>query len=341
MRISGKLCLVFLWAASFGASASTLQSDDHPTPYAERADVQAYIQELVAEHAFSRSWLEAAFAQARQRDDIIERISAPAEKVWTWGRYRKHLVDDARIAQGVEFWAAHEATIRRASQTFGVAQEMIVAILGIETLYGRIKGNYRVIDALTTLGFDYPPRAKFFRKELTEFLLLVREEGKDPLAVMGSYAGAMGYGQFISSSYRYYAVDFDGDGVRDIWQDPVDAVGSIANYFSKHRWSGQYPAAVPVVVSDHQMADAEFVDGSLNLSRTVGELRAKGVQVEGLDASLKAALYKFEGDQGTEYWVALHDFYVITRYNRSTLYALAAFQLAQAIKAERLTSQNS
>ena len=196
--------------------------------YAVRSDVAEYVRTVTSEHGFKADELKALLSAVEYRADIIERISKPAEKVWTWARYKRHLVDEQRIAEGAVFWHKHADTIARAAQTFSVAPEIIVAILGIETRYGRITGTYPVLESLMTLGFDYPPRASFFRKELTEFLLLAREEDKDPTTLTGSYAGAMGYGQFISSSYRYYAVDFDDDGVRDIWANPVDAIGSIA-----------------------------------------------------------------------------------------------------------------
>lgn len=313
-------------------SVSARAQPDFPRPYAERDDVAGYISEIVAQHGFDQAELRALFADAAQRQDIIERISRPAEKVWTWARYQRHLVDQDRIDRGVNFWNEHHELLAQAEQRYGVAPEYVVAILGIETRYGSITGNFRVLDALATLGFDYPPRSAFFRKELTEFLLLAREENKDPRTLLGSYAGAMGYGQFIPSSYRYYAVDFNGDGARDIWQDPADAIGSIANYFARHHWRGDSVVARRVSVSGSS-ADA-LANQGLTLKNTVADLRAAGVAVD-LPADAKAALYKLEGASGDEYWVGLHDFYVITRYNHSHMYALAVYQLSQAIGAQR------
>ena len=317
-------------AACSGAGA------EHPTPYGDRADVRQYIQTLVAEHGFEAQALETLFAGAQQRQDIIDRISRPAEKVWTWGRYKSHLVDDDRIVRGVDFWAQHEATLAAAAERYGVAPEYVVAVIGIETRYGDITGGFRVLDALTTLGFDYEPRAKFFRKELTEFLLLAREEGKDPTELFGSYAGAMGYGQFIPSSYRHYAVDFDGDGLRDIWTNADDAIGSVANYFARHKWRGDGVVAVRLNVSDESVDD--LANQGLKLRHRVADVRARGVTVPDLEAERKAALFKLEGSEGIEYWLALHDFYVISRYNHSHLYALAVYELSQAIKARRGTA---
>jgi membrane-bound lytic murein transglycosylase B len=192
-----------------------------------------------------------------------------------------------------------------------------------------------VLDALTTLAFDYPPRSDFFRGELTEFLLLAREEGRNPLELTGSYAGAMGYGQFIPSSYRAYAVDFDGDGLRDIWSNPRDAVGSIANYFVRHGWR---PGGAVVLRVEVDGAAADRVaNESLDLTHTVAELGRLGVAVDGLPADEPAALFRMEGADGAEYWLGLRNFHVITRYNRSRLYALAVHQLGQAIKDRRQT----
>lgn len=322
----------------------SLSYAEYPTPYAERADVAAYIETLSREHGFSQQALQDLFADAHLRQDIIDRISRPAEKTWTWGRYRSHLVDADRVERGVDFWSNNATTLNRAAAEYGVAPEYIVAILGIETRYGQITGNFSVLDALATLGFDYPPRAKFFRKELTQFLLLAREEGKDPRELKGSYAGAMGFGQFIPSSYRHYAVDFNDDGVRDIWQDSEDAIGSIANYFARHKWIGDGPVTLPVQLSPSldEGSLSHIINASLKPKHTLAELRALGVQVPNVQegaASLtpdtKAALFKLEAETGDEYWLGLHDFYVITRYNHSHLYAFAVHQLSQAIKTQR------
>lgn len=333
-----KLVLSALLLSVCGVAACA----EYPAPYGDREDVAVYLDTLTEEHGFSREALQALFEDARQRQDIIDRISRPAEKTWTWARYKSHLVDADRIEGGVEFWSANEATLERAAQTYGVAPEYVVAILGIETRYGQLTGNYRVLDALTTLGFDYPPRAKFFRKELTQFLLLAREEGKNPAQLKGSYAGAMGYGQFIPSSYRHYAVDFDADGVRDIWQNSEDAIGSIANYFARHKWRGDGPVAIPVDIAPGSDEDrlSTMANASLDLTHTLASMAALGVHTRGdeaehLDPQRKVALFKLAAEDGDEYWLGLHDFHVITRYNRSHLYAFAVHELSRAIKAKR------
>ena len=302
--------------------------------YAARPVVGAYIDELAGAHGFDRYWLKGVFATARKNDDVLAKISKPAEKALEWHEYRAIFLQDRRIRQGARFWREHADTIERAATRFGVDAEVIVAVIGVETFYGRIQGAYPVMDALATLAFDYPRRAKFFRGQLTEFLLLVREEDGDPFAFKGSYAGAMGYGQFIPSSYRDFAIDFDGDGKRDIWSNIPDAVGSVANYFARHGWRRDGVVAVRVRLDDPAL-DAIANDG-LDLHHTVGALRARGLECPAeLDADVKAALYRMETEDGPEHWLGLHNFHVVTRYNRSAMYALAVFQLSEAIAAER------
>ena len=321
-----------------GLTALLLYGSVH-ADYADRQDVRAYIDTLVAEHAFEEAVLVDLFHSTQRQQTVLDAIARPAERTLKWYEYRDIFLKEPRIEQGLEFWAHNAQTLARAEARFGVPPEYIVAIIGVETRYGRILGNYRVVDALTTLAFDYPPRADFFRKELTQYLLLAREEQMDPLSLKGSYAGAMGYGQFIPSSFRAYAVDFDGDGQRDIWGNEVDAIGSVANYFARHGWRSQAPVVLPVTVTG-QAADA-LANESLSLDYTVGELRMAGVQIDDLAAEEKAALFRMEMQSGFEYWLGLNNFYVITRYNRSRLYALAVHQLGQAIAAERSTRQTS
>ena len=299
--------------------------------YSARAEVVDYIQGLVAAHGFDRDWLVDVFEGAEKSGEVIRKITKPAEKALAWHEYRGIFLTDKRIGAGVEFWSAHTEALDAAARRYGVPAEIVVAIIGVETFYGRYLGSHRVIDALATLAFDYPPRSAFFKSELTEFLLLVREEGKDPFAPVGSYAGAMGYGQFISSSYRNYAVDFDGDNRRDIWTNKTDAIGSVANYFARHGWKGEEPAAVRVDVRDDRVL--ALADTGLDLVHSVGELRRLGAVVpKAIGDSEQAALFTMEMAQGKEYWLARHDFYVITRYNRSALYALAVLQLSEAIR---------
>ena len=298
--------------------------------YESRDSVKDFINELAVEDGFNREQLAEIFEQVEKKQRIIDLISRPAEKAKPWHEYREIFVTAPRIAAGVEFWEENEAALNRAGSKFGIPIEIIVAVIGVETNYGRNKGSFRVMDALSTLAFDYPPRARFFRSELRELLLLAREENKDPLELIGSYAGAMGYGQFIPSSFRAYAIDFDGDGTRDIWSSQTDAIGSVANYFSRHGWDGESPIAVPVTVTDER-AD-QFANQGLKPKRSIAELRKAGMEHVSLPDQTLGALFRLEGRDGWEYWLGLHDFYVVTRYNHSHMYALAVVQLSAAVR---------
>jgi len=293
----------------------------------EREDVQAFVDDLVTSHNFERAWLESVISDGETKQKILDAISRPAEKTLAWHEYRKIFVTPKRIKAGVKFWEEQHERLTRISSETGVPAEIMAAIVGVETYYGRQTGGYRVLDALATLGFDYPPRAKFFRGELAEFFLLTRDEELELTGVMGSYAGAMGPPQFIPSSYRAYAVDGDGDGRRDLLGNWDDILASVANYFVAHGWRAGEPVAVPGQIDDPQ----SFPVGrnKLKLVDTVGSLTAKGVRFDTeLDASAPTQLIGFEGDDGDEYWVGFKNFYVITRYNRSAMYAMAVYQLA-------------
>ena len=307
--------------------------------YSERPEVQAYVDELVQEHGFARDELLTLFSDAQRKQSILDAIARPAERRLKWHEYRDIFVQDTRINQGLAFWGENREALAAAEEAYGVPPEYVVAIIGVETRYGRVTGSYRVVDSLATLAFDYPPRSKFFRGELTEMLLLAREERVNPRSLKGSYAGAMGYGQFIPSSYRAYAVDFDEDGQRDIWENTTDAIGSVANYFKRHGWEPGATVVLPgsLAASDTSALD-ELANKSLNLNQTLGQLRSLGLDVAtgpDLGADTKAALFRMEAEDQIEYWVALKNFYVITRYNRSRLYALAVHQLSQAIRERR------
>ena len=310
----------------------------HGESYLSRAEVDAYIEELIQQHDFSRPELEEVLAAAERRQDIIDLMRRPAERRLNWHEYRKIFLDEQRIAGGVEFWQQNQATLERAEKEYGVAPEVIVAIIGVETRYGRVTGRHRVVDALMTLAFDYPPRASFFRKELTQFLLLAREEGKNPTSLTGSYAGAMGFGQFIPSSYRNYAVDFDRDGVRDIWQNRTDAIGSVANYFSRHGWRGAAQVTLPVQLKAETEQLLDIANQSLKPTHSVAEMAEMGVIVDGLDPETRVLLLRLLGGDKPEYWLGFDDFYVITRYNHSRLYAMAVYQLGQEILKRRKQS---
>lgn len=326
-----KLLRVFALLSALSGFVGAAGAEDGS--YTDRQDVQSYIAGLVSEHGFQAEELRSLLASAERKRSILDAISRPAERTLEWKDYRKIFLTSDRIAGGVTFWQDNAQALARAEETYGVGAEYIVAIIGVETRYGKHMGKYRVLDALATLGFDYPPRSTFFRKELTEYLLMTREEGMDPKAQLGSYAGAMGFGQFISSSFRAYAVDFSGDGRRDILRNKTDAIGSVANYFQRHGWKGDAQVIVPVALQDP--AAAELANQGEALQHTVGSLRARGVVVPCADDAAKAALFRMEAAAGTQYWVGLNDFYAITRYNHSSMYALAVHQLAQAITLAR------
>ena len=296
----------------------------------ERAK-REFVERMVSKHDFAAEEVERTLEGIEINERILETIARPAERVVPWNEYRGIFLTPERIAAGADFWRTHAERIDAASERFGVAPEMLVAILGIETYFGTRMGNYRVLDALATLAFAYPPRASFFASELESFLLLGRDEGLGLFEQLGSYAGAMGAGQFIPSSFRAYAVDGDGDGRRDLWSNWDDILASVANYFKVHGWRAGGLVADPVSLGDawsgHTPANA------MDLEHTVGELRGLGyVLPPERDDDLPATILGLEGDgDTTEYWVGYHNFRVITRYNRSVKYALAAHELSLAI----------
>ena len=292
----------------------------------------SFIEEMSQQHGFDAKSLAATLNQAEVKQAILDAIARPAEKRLTWTKYRNIFIKPARISGGVEFLKANQKALDDAYDKYGVPPEVITAIIGVETLYGKHTGGYRVLDALTTLGFYYPPRSKFFRSELSHFLQLSREEEVDPTEPTGSYAGAMGKPQFIPSSYRHYAIDFDNDGKRDIWNNNVDVIGSVANYFSRHGWRKDQPVTMPARQVNVDMHD-EFINAGMKPSIMLGKLKDAGIQYDGdYNTAQKVSLVELTLDEGEEYWVGLHNFYVITRYNHSNMYAMAVYQLSQEIK---------
>jgi membrane-bound lytic murein transglycosylase B len=273
-----------------------------------------------------RAWLD----QARYQQSIINAITRPAEGK-PWKDYRPIFMTDARINSGRAFMAEHRSELDRVSAETGVPPQYIVAIIGVETSYGKVTGTYRVLDALYTLGFFYPRREEFFRSELSQLFALAREERLDLATLKGSYAGAMGWGQFMPSSYRNFGRDGDGDGRRDLIGSPRDAFASIANYFVGHGWQKGQPPFVPAVAAP----DAQpFVPGDFEAKYSLADLAAKGYRPADANAPRQpATLLTLEGANGPEYWIGYQNFYVITRYNRSPMYAMAVHQLAQAIAA--------
>lgn len=308
----------------------------------QRDDVQAFVNEMAQEHQFDTAQLNELFADVEIRQDIIDAISRPAEGK-PWHQYRPIFVTESRIREGVEFARQYADILQRAEKEFGVPAEILVAIIGVETRYGRYKGRYRVMDSLATLAFEYPPRSKFFRGQLEQFLIMAREEKMDPLSMTGSYAGAMGWPQFIASSFRHYAIDFDGDGRRDLWENPADIIGSVANYFARHKWREGQPVAARANITDGNRKVAEkLAEKGYKPTLTMRELLENGISAASgtpLNMELDAALVDFEQPQGKDYWITLHNFYVITRYNHSELYAMAVYQLSEAIRSS-LRSQS-
>lgn len=297
----------------------------------QRADVREFIDLMVSKHHFAKQDLEHIFAAARTSSKIIEAITRPAESK-PWYEYRPIFLTKKRIRDGIEFLNHNRESLKKAENEYGVPPEIITAIIGVESFYGQHKGGYRVIDSLTTLAFDYPERGQFFRSELEQFLLMAREEKRDPLEFMGSYAGAMGQPQFIASSFRSYAVDFDRDGRRDLWNNIDDIIGSIANYFKRHGWQQGAPIASRATVSGQDYR--QLADKGLKPYIRIDELAREGVSVDtALPGQNKAALIALTQKDGMEYWVGLNNFYVITRYNHSALYAMAVYQLSQEIQA--------
>ena len=307
-----------------------------PAAYAvdvDRPDIDAFIESMVSEHEFDRDDLVRILGQAEVKESILEQIRKPAEKTLTWAEYRPIFMTAERVQAGANFWRENRASLDNISRSTGVPSEIIVGIIGVETYYGRITGGHRVLDALATLAFYYPPRAKFFRRELEEFLLLVREEEMQATDPFGSYAGAMGRPQFMPSSYRAYAVDSTGDGKRDIWNNWTDVAGSVANYFVKHGWTAGEDVTTQATLSSRFSGPAP--DNTLSARETVRSLSQSGVMFStDLSSDSKGQLVTLEGTNGTEHWVGFHNFFVITRYNRSVMYALAVHQLGQEIALE-------
>ena len=304
-------------------------SADDPSVFEYPGPVNQFIAEMAKEYKFDPDSLTTMFKQVHVHQSIIDAISRPAEAK-PWYEYRQIFVNRERVRGGVLFWNENKDIIAKVAETYQVAPEILVAIVGVETRYGTHTGSYPVIDSLSTLAFAYPPRAKFFRGELKQYLLMTREEGLDPLQQKGSYAGAMGMPQFISSSFRNYAIDFDKDGKRDLWDNTADAIGSIANYFKKHGWAYQQPIANKVTVSGIKYR--EMISESLKPSFTAEQMRLAGVTLDGsVPDDLKGCLIELDSGHGPEYWAVWQNFYVISRYNHSALYAMAVHQLGDEI----------
>lgn len=303
-----------------------------PGPYLSYPEVRTFIGEVSRKHRFDPRQLENTFATVQRSNEVLGKVRAPAEAK-PWRSYRPIFLTEDRIRGGVDFWNKHRAALDTAARQYGVDPSYIVAIIGVETAYGRNFGQYNVLQSLTTLAFDFPPRQDFYRKELEQFLLLTREERINPHRLKGSYAGAMGMSQFISSSYRHYAIDFNNDKQRDLWR-ASDAIGSVANYLKKHGWKRRGDVAVPASVSGNRYK--QYAETKAKKPRhTLAQFRNAGIKPLGRFWSNKVSLIELVGTRDTEYWVGGDNFYVITRYNHSPKYAMAVHQLAQAIEARR------
>jgi membrane-bound lytic murein transglycosylase B len=325
-----------LWFA-LGAAAAA-QAASSPGSYAERTEVRAFIEELATEERFDASALRRLFAHARYQPQVIAAISRPVLSPPKWYEYAPRFLDPERVDAGVVFWRDHAAVLSRAESAFGVPQEVIVAIIGVETYYGRNSGSYPVLDALTTLAFDYPRRAEFFRGELKQFLLWAREEGVSPLQPKGSYAGAMGPAQFMPGSIRTYGLDFNADGRVDLLSDADDVIGSVAHYLSRHGWEPGQPVmgAARIEPENQQPVVLREFDGGIAERRALAAWVGEGVTGFAIPGDLApdpVGLLMLEEESEPSYWLVFNNWYVLRRYNSSRLYASAVWQLAQALKA--------
>ena len=327
VTLAWRWLLAFCLAAG-GVSAQAREYRGHP-------GVQAFVSAMAEKYGFDRGELTRLFAGAEYQQSIIDAMERPAEQVKPWYAYRAIFITEKRINDGIEFWRQNRDALARVRQDYGMDPAIVVAIIGVESSYGRITGNFRVLDALSTLAFDYPKRSDFFIRELEQFLLLAREQRRDPAEIRGSYAGAMGYGQFMPSSYRSYAIDYNGDGETDIWNNPVDAIGSVANYFARHGWRPDGLIAVPAVArADHDRSQINvLVKPVLKLDQLAALGFAPATSLVAEPAAQAAFPLELDGAQGAEFWLAYDNFYVITRYNHSHRYAMAVYQLSREVAA--------
>lgn len=297
--------------------------------YAERQDVRAFMAEMATQHGFDRTELENMFAHTRHDAAVIKAIMPPKDpSIRSWQTYRSRFVEPRRIAAGLAFRAANAATLAQAEARYGVPADIILAIIGVETIYGRNTGRFNVFGALTTLAFDYPPRAELFRRELEALLLLAREQQRSPLSYKGSFAGAIGLPQFLPSSLRRWGTDNDGDGAIDLSGSSSDAIGSVANFLVAHGWEKDGPIAVPArLIGD----PAPLIAEGIRPQRTPAEMPT--VEAPDVPQQAAALIDLITPNAATEYWLGYNNFYVLTRYNRSSFYAMAVFQFAQALRA--------
>lgn len=321
-----KLIPLLLAALATAAGAQTQSAS-----YTEHPEAAALVAKLESEHGLDPQWVRDRLAAAERQPDVLEAMRKPAEKTLAWHEYRRIFLKPRRIAGGARFVREHADTFKHAQSRYGVPPAVIAAIIGVETRYGDVTGDDRVLDTLATLGFDYPERADFFRSELGEFLVLAREEGINPDSMKGSYAGAMGLPQFIPSSYRAYAVDFNDNGRRDLSAEPADAIGSVANYLAEHGWQTDRD----VILRARTNTGGDDLERSRRKTRyPYRRLAAAGIEAESPQTpapDTQVGLVELEGTDGPQYWIGLNNFFVITDYNHSPLYAMAVYQLSEAI----------
>ncbi|WP_300286649.1 lytic murein transglycosylase B [Nitrosomonas sp.] len=300
-----------------------------------RPEIRNFVTYMANRHGYDSKELESVFTQINFRADIIKLISTPASAI-SWDEYRKRFVNTQRIKGGIGFWGKYASELERARKIYGVPEEIIVAIIGIETSYGTATGNYRIMDALTTLAFDYPRRADYFREELENYLLLAKEQKFDLLDIKGSYAGAIGIPQFMPGSYRRYAVDFNNDGKIDLSGSAADAIGSVGRYLKEYGWEADKPIAVRAQARSENLQ--EFLDTGIEPIHAIGKLREAGIiPLEPVANDMPSALLELNSQGARQFWLGFRNFYVITRYNRSTFYAMSVFDLAKAIRIARLS----
>jgi membrane-bound lytic murein transglycosylase B len=312
---------------SFNVFAAKVEQGD----YKNRQDVEAFIDRMVITSDYNEQTLVTLFATVKKQQHLFARLNKPAEKALEWYQYRRIFIKDSRINQGIKFWHENKQLLTEVAEKTGVPPEIMIAIIGVETFYGTYRGKDPVFDSLVTLAFDYPKRGKFFTRELEQFLLLVKEQNLDTKGLMGSYAGAMGMPQFISSSYRHYAVDFDNDGQVNLFDSMPDIVASVANYFVKHGWRPQAPIAGPLQLQQTNTVDQ--LKPGVKTDYQWSDFARHGLQSNTmLPADTPVALVQLEQSDHSEYWAGFQNFYVITRYNHSELYAMAVYQLSLLIK---------
>lgn len=336
MNLKPSFALLLFATLTTLANAGQNTKPNTPT-FADDPAVIEFARDLETRHGFKADELISQFAQTRPNATVLKLIQPPASPLQrSWERYRPRFLNERRIDGGVAFWQENAVQLAKASALYGVPEEIIVAIIGVETEYGRNTGGFRVFEALSTLAFNYPRRAEFFRTELEQFLLLARENNLDPMAVKGSFAGAIGIPQFMPGSQRRYAVDFDGDQRVDLGNSVDDAIGSVARFLEQHGWQAGQPIAVPAMTAS--TPEAELIEAGLRPSLKVADLAGKGIRANINPQATAALIDLVSPGRETEYWLGFENFYVITRYNRSSFYAMSVFQLGEEIRGRMCAS---